>query len=334
MKKFINHPDKFVDEMLEGILLANPDILKSARDDNRAIVRKDSPIKNKVAVVTGGGSGHLPLFMGYIGEGMLDGASIGNVFAASSIQQMLDVTRAVDGGKGVLYVYGNYDGDVMNFDMAAELAEAEGITVKSVVGNDDVASMPKEMADRRRGVAGIFFIYKIAGAKAETGACLEEVEAIAKDVKQSVKSMGVSLSPCIIPEVGSPNFSISEGFMEVGMGIHGEPGIRTEEIKPADEITETIIDLLLEDYDDRDSVKEVSLLINGLGSTPLEELYIIYRSAHRYLESKGIKIYKSFVGEYATSLEMAGMSISILNMKDEFKPYLDMPFKTAFHVQK
>ncbi|MBD1381998.1 dihydroxyacetone kinase subunit DhaK [Metabacillus arenae] len=334
MKKFINDPDDFVDEMLEGILLANPNHLRSIRDDNRGLVRIDAPVKNKVAIVTGGGSGHLPLFLGYVGKGMLDGASVGEVFAASSVQQMLDVTRAVDGGEGVLYVYGNYSGDVMNFEMAAELAETEGIRVESVVARDDVGSMPKEFEDQRRGVAGIFYLYKIASAKAATGASLDEVKAVTEKVNNSVRSIGVALSPCILPSVGKPNFKLGEDEMEIGMGIHGEPGIKRGKIDSADKIAESLVVAILEDLYTNQEIKEVSVLVNGLGSTPLEELYVVYRKIHHHLENKGIKVYKVFIGEYATSLEMTGLSVSLLNLDEELKDLLDMPFETPFHVQQ
>jgi phosphoenolpyruvate---glycerone phosphotransferase subunit DhaK len=334
MKKFVNNPEYFVDEMLEGLLLAHSNQIKSVRSDNRALVRKDAPVKNKVAIVTGGGSGHLPLFLGYIGKGMLDGASVGEVFAASSVQQMLDATRAVDGGQGVLYVYGNYGGDVMNFEMAAELAEIEGIRVESVVGKDDVASMPKELEEQRRGVAGIFYLYKLAAAKAESGASLDEVKAITEKANQSVRSMGVALSPCILPAVGKPNFTLGEGEMEIGMGIHGEPGIKRGKLESADSVAETLITSILADFEGEQEVKEVSILVNGLGATPLEELYIVYRKVHNYLTERGIKVYKSFVGEYATSMEMTGLSVSLLNLDEEMKELLDSPFETPFHVQQ
>lgn len=330
----MNNPEQFVDEMLEGLLLAHPDIIKSVRSDNRALVRATSPVKDKVAIVTGGGSGHLPLFLGYIGSGMLDGASVGEVFAASSVQQMLDATKAVDGGKGVLYVYGNYSGDCMNFDMSAELSGLEGIRVETVVGKDDVASMPKELREQRRGVAGIFYLYKIASAKAETGADLDEVKKITEKVNQSVRSMGVALSPCILPAVGKPNFTLGQDEMEIGMGIHGEPGIKRGKLESADTIAETLVTSILTDFEGEQDVKEVSVLVNGLGATPLEELYIIYRKVHTFLNERGIKVYKSFVGEYATSMEMTGLSLSILNLDNEMKELLDMPFETPFHVQR
>ncbi|MFC3885604.1 dihydroxyacetone kinase subunit DhaK [Bacillus songklensis] len=332
MKKFINDPEKVVDEMLEGLLLAHPDQLKSVRADNRALVRADGPVKGKVAIATGGGSGHLPLFLGYVGKGMLNGVAVGDIFASPSSQQMLDVTRAIHGGEGVLYIYGNYGGDVMNFDMAAELADIEGIRVETVVATDDVASMPKGEEDKRRGVAGMFYLYKLAAAKAETGASLEEVKRIAEKANKNVRTMGVALSPCILPAVGRPTFEIGEGEMEIGMGIHGEPGIQRGQIESADDVAKSLISSILRDLPIQRG-SDVSILINGLGATPLEELYIIYRAVHKLLEEKGINVYKRYIGEFATSMEMAGLSVSVLKLDDELKELLDAPFVTPFQVQ-
>src|SRR5690348_6507189 len=246
MQKILNQPDAFVDEMLEGILLAHPDQLKRG-DDARAIVRAASPIHGKVGIATGGGSGHLPVFMGYVGHGLADGAAIGNVFASPSAEQMLAVTRAINGGKGVLYLYGNYGGDVMNFDLAAELAEAEGITVATVVGADDVASAPKGQEARRRGIAGIFFLYKAAGARAAAGGTLAEVKAAAEKAAANTRSMGVALSPTIIPASGVPTFTLPDGEMEIGMGIHGEPGTRRGPLETAAAIAHDLTTMILAD---------------------------------------------------------------------------------------
>lgn len=332
MKKFINDPEKVVDDMLEGLLLAHPDKLKSVRNDNRALVRADAPVKEKVAIATGGGSGHLPLFLGYVGKGMLDGVAVGDIFASPSSQQMLDVTRSIHGGAGVLYIYGNYGGDVMNFDMAAELAELEGIHVETVVATDDVASMPKGREHQRRGVAGMFYLYKLAAAKAEAGASLDEVKRIAEKANANVRTMGVALTPCILPAVGRPTFEIGVGEMEIGMGIHGEPGIQHGKIETADEVAETLVSSILKDLP-IEKGSDVSVLINGLGATPLEELYIMYRAVHKLLEEKGIHIYHRYIGEYATSLEMAGLSVSILRLDDELRELLDVPFSTPFLIQ-
>lgn len=333
MKKVINAPEKVVEEMLEGLLLAHPDQLRSVREDNRALVRADAPVQGKVALATGGGSGHLPLFLGYVGEGMLDGVAVGNIFASPSAQVMLDVTRAIHGGAGVLYIYGNYGGDVMNFEMAAEMADMEGIRVEAVVAKDDVASMPKGFEAQRRGVAGLFYLYKLAAAKAELGASLDEVKRIAEKASANVRTMGVALSPCILPAVGRPTFEIGPDEMEIGMGIHGEPGVSRGKLEPADAIAETLVSKILEDLP-IESGGEVSVLVNGLGSTPLEELYIVYRRVHNLLADRGIRIHRRYIGEYATSLEMAGLSVSILRLDQELKELLDKPFTTTFHMQK
>lgn len=332
MKKIINDPNEFVDEMLEGILLAHSHDLKIAGNDKRALVIKDAPIKEKVAIATGGGSGHLPVFLGYIGKGMIDGCAVGNVFASPSANTMFNVTKAIDGGEGVLYIYGNYGGDVMNFNMVAEMSEFEDIKVETVIVADDVASAPKGSEDKRRGVAGLFYAYKIAGAAAYEGKSLEEVKEIVERALQGTRTMGMALSPCIIPSVGKPTFTIGEDEMEIGMGIHGEPGIKREKLKSADEITEELMDRILTDlpYVEGD---EVSILINGLGSTPKEELYIVYRKVHSILKEKGIKVYRPYIGEYATSMEMGGMSITLMKLDDQIKSLLDKSADTPFFQQ-
>ncbi|KIL36058.1 dihydroxyacetone kinase [Cohnella kolymensis] len=332
MKKFINDPEKVVDEMLEGLLIAHSDQLKSVRSDNRALVRADAPVSGKVAIATGGGSGHLPLFLGYVGKGMLDGVAVGDIFASPSSQQMLDTTRSIHGGEGVLYIYGNYGGDVMNFDMAAELADLEDIRVETVVATDDVASMPQGYEHQRRGVAGMFYLYKLAAAKAEQGASLDEVKRIAEKANANVRTMGVALTPCILPAVGRPTFEIGEGEMEIGMGIHGEPGIQRGIIQTADEVANTLVSTILKDMP-IEKGSDVSVLINGLGATPLEELYIFYRAVHKLLEQKGIHVYSRYIGEFATSMEMAGLSVSILRTDEELRSLLDVPFVTPFRIQ-
>lgn len=332
MKKFLNKPEMFVDEMLEGILAAHPDQLKNVADDVRCIVRADAPVKNKVAIATGGGSGHLPLFLGYVGHGLLDGCAVGGVFQSPSSDQALEVTKAIHGGKGVLYIYGNYSGDIINFDMAAEMADMEDIRVETFVAGEDVASAPKGEEEKRRGVAGIFFVYKAAGAKADEGADLDEVKRIAELAGSRVRTMGVALSPVIVPEVGKPSFTIGEDEMEIGMGIHGEQGIRRGKLLTADEVVQEMMDKILPDlpYETGD---EVAILMNGLGSTPKEELYVAYRKVSRILKAKGITVAKVYVGEFATSLEMAGFSISALKLNDELKGLLFREAKTPFFEQ-
>ena len=332
MKKIINDPENFVNEMIEGILKAHPQDLSTVGDDIRELVRADTPVKDKVAIATGGGSGHLPIFLGYVGKGLIDGCSVGNVFASPSAQQMYNITKKIDSGKGVLYLYGNYGGDVMNFDMAAEMAEMDDIEVKTVLVADDVASSKKGDEGRRRGVAGLFYAYKIAGARAEEGADLDEVIKVTEKAMSNTRTMGVALSPCTIPQVGKPNFEIEEDKMEIGMGIHGEPGINRGKLNTADEITETIMKAILNDgpYAAGD---EVSVLVNGLGATPQEELYIVFRKVADILKDKAIKIYRSYVGEYATSMEMAGMSITVMKLDDQLKRLLDAPAYSPFFAQ-
>ena len=333
MQKIINDPKNFVDEMLQGILAAHPEQLKSVAGDLRCIVRSDKVKEGKVTISTGGGSGHLPIFLGYVGSGMIDGCAVGGVFASPSAEQMLNVTKAIDMGAGILYIYGNYSGDIINFDMAAEMAEMEDIKVETVIAADDVSSSPKGKEDKRRGVAGIFYMYKIAGALAEEMADLSEVKRIAEKVKDNTRTMGVGLSPCIIPEVGKPTFEMEEGEMEIGIGIHGEAGMGRSKLESADKITQTIMNKLIADLPYQ-SGDEVSVLVNGLGATPKEELYVVFRKAHQILKDSGISLYRPYIGEFATSLEMAGMSITLLKLDDELKKYLDMPAKTPFFKQQ
>jgi len=332
MKKIMNKAENFVDEMIEGILAAHPGELTTVANDLRCMVNKNKTA-NKVGIATGGGSGHLPLFLGYVGEGMLDGCSVGGVFQSPSSVQIHEVTKSIDQGAGVLYIYGNYGGDILNFDMAAEMADAEGIRVEQVVAGEDVASGPKGEESKRRGVAGIFYVYKIAGAKAAELASLDEVKRVAVKAVANVRTMGVALSPCIVPEVGKPSFTINEDEMEIGMGIHGEPGIRRGKLKPADEIVDEMLFPVLNDlpYQEGD---EVSVLINGLGATPKEELYIMYRRVARVLAGKKIRVFKVYIGEFATSMEMAGASISLLKLDDELKNLLSKPAYTPFFEQK
>lgn len=332
MQKIINDPFHFVDEMLDGILKAHPDKLKGVPGDPRAIVRADAPVLGKVGIITGGGSGHLPVFMGYVGKGLCHGASIGNVFSSPSGNQMLNATRAANGGAGVLYLYGNYAGDTMNFDMAAEMAESERITVASVRVADDVASAPAAEAHRRRGVAGIFFAYKIAGAAAEAGMSLDEVRRLAEKTCSRMRSMGVALSSCTVPAAGRPTFSIGEGEMEIGMGIHGEPGVQRGPLKSANEIADSLLERVLAEVSLQKGDR-VAVLVNGLGATPKEELYILYRRVHDVLAERGVTIHRPYVGEYATSLEMAGASITLLHLDDELTDLLDAPASSPFFQQ-
>lgn len=335
MKKIINQPENYVNEMLEGIYIAHPDLVTYTAGDVRCLVTANKK-EGKVGIATGGGSGHLPLFLGYVGKGMLDGCSVGDVFQSPSAEQMLAVTKEIDSGAGVLYIYGNYNGDIFNFDMAAEQADfEEDIRVVSVVAGEDVASAgPSAPGEKntRRGVAGIVFVYKCAGAAADAMLDLDEVARIAQKTADNVRTMGVALTPCVVPRVGKPGFEIGEDEMEIGMGIHGETGIRRGKLEPADQITGEMLDKILTDlpYEPGD---EVAVLVNGLGATTLDEQYIVTRKVDAILKEKGIKVHKYYVGEYVTSLEMAGFSISLLKLDDELKQYLDAPAQTPFFVQ-
>jgi dihydroxyacetone kinase-like protein len=270
--------------------------------------------------------------MGYVGRGFVDACSIGNVFSSPTVDQMFEATKAIDGGAGVLYLYGNYSGDVLNFGMAAEMAEAEGIKVATVLAADDVASAPRGEEKRRRGVAGIFYAYKLAGAKAETMAPLLEVVRVAEKAIASTRSMGVALSPCTIPAAGKPTFTIGDDEMEIGMGIHGEPGVRRGKLEPADRITELLMEAILRDMP-LGKGDQVSVLVNGLGATPKEELYVMYRKVHQVLTARGVAVHRPYIGEYATSMEMAGASVTLCKLDGELKALLDAPASTPFVVQ-
>jgi dihydroxyacetone kinase DhaK subunit len=332
VKKLINDPEAFVEEMLDGLLLAHPDELRAASDDRRALVRADAPVAGQVGIVTGGGSGHLPVFLGYVGRGLCSGVAIGNVFSSPSAEQVFAATKATDGGAGVLYLYGNYGGDVFNFDLAADLAEVEDIETATVLVTDDVASAPPEKADTRRGVAGMVLVYKCAGAAAEQGRSLAEVAAVATAANAATRSMGVGLSPTILPAAGKPTFELAEGEMELGIGIHGEPGTRRGTLETADAVTEQLVSALVEDLG-LTGGDRVAVLVNGMGATPLEELYVVYRKVHQHLTAAGVTIHRPYVGEYATSLEMAGASITLMRLDDELAALLDAPASSPFFRQ-
>ncbi|MFO7341327.1 MAG: dihydroxyacetone kinase subunit DhaK [Caldibacillus debilis] len=321
MKKLINNPDRVVEEMIEGMVAAYPNRIRRL-PGTTVLVRKDAPVQGKVGLVSGGGSGHEPSHAGYLGKGMLDAAVCGEVFTSPTPDQVYEAIKAVDSGKGVLLIIKNYTGDIMNFEMAAEMAEAEGIKVAKVVVNDDVAVENSTYTTGRRGIAGTVFVHKIAGAMAERGASLEEVEAAAKKVIENVRSMGMALTPCIVPAAGKPGFELGEKEMEIGMGIHGEPGIEKTEIRPADEIAQTLTDKILDDLQLGEKEK-VAVMINGLGGTPLMELYIINRKVAEILKGKNIEVHDTFVGNYMTSLEMAGCSVTLLKLDEQLTELLD-----------
>jgi dihydroxyacetone kinase-like protein len=315
--------------MLQGLCLAHPQYYKQTGTAGRVIVRSDGPISGKVGIVSGGGSGHLPVFTGYVGKGLLDACAIGDVFSSPAVDQVAEAIRAAHGGAGVLCLYGNYGGDNMNFDMACEMVEMEDIRTTTLRVADDVASAPPAERSKRRGVAGLVYAYKIAGAKAEQRAPLDEVTALARKAVEACRSVGVALTPCTVPAVGRPTFEISETEMEIGMGIHGEPGVRRGPMRPADAIAEEMVSLLLADMPLR-SGDRVSILVNSLGATPPEELYIIYRFVARKLAGLGVEVVMPLVGRYATSMEMAGMSLTFCRLDAELEALLKAPCDCPF----
>lgn len=327
MKKIINTPEHVVSDFLYGFAAANPNVVY---DQNaNFIARKE--LGDKVALISGGGSGHEPSHAGFVGRGMLDAAVAGNVFASPSADQVQSAISKVNAGKGVLLVIKNYSGDVMNFEMAGELAEFDGIEVQSVIVADDVSIQEVEGGTGRRGIAGTVFVHKIAGAAAEEGRSLSEVKAVAEKVIANVRSMGMAMSSCTIPAVGKPGFSLGENEIEIGMGIHGEPGIFRTEVMTAKELASELCGRILSDLDYSGS--EVAVLVNGFGATPQMELYILYHEVEKLLTEKGIKIYRSYVGNYMTALEMAGASVSLLRLDDEMKALLDAPADTPAFKQ-
>ncbi|WP_163578884.1 dihydroxyacetone kinase subunit DhaK [Gracilibacillus saliphilus] len=330
MKKVINNANHVVDEMLAGLVTAYPSFLKRL-PETTVISRSDAPVQGKVGIVSGGGSGHEPAHAGFVGKGMLDAAVAGEVFTSPTPDQIIEAIKAVDSGNGVLLIIKNYTGDVMNFEMAQEMAEMEGIKIASVIVNDDVAVEDSTFTVGRRGIAGTVFVHKIAGAKADAGASLEEVKAVAEKTIANVRSMGVALSPCTVPAAGKPSFTLADNEMEIGIGIHGEPGIERLPLAEADNITTILVDKILADINYEKA--EVALMVNGLGSTPEMELHIVNRKVSEILQEKEITLYKTWVGEYMTSLDMEGFSITLLKLDSELKNLLVQDVKTiAFHV--
>jgi dihydroxyacetone kinase-like protein len=326
MKKLINDPENVVREALEGMALAHPNLLKVNFDPN-FVVRADAPVKDKVAIISGGGSGHEPMHAGYVGLGMLDAACPGAVFTSPTPDQMLAAAQAVDAGKGVLMIVKNYTGDVMNFEMAADLAGMENIRIESVIIDDDVAVEDSLYTAGRRGVGSTVLAEKLCGAAAEEGRSLAEVVAVCRQVKDWGRSMGMALTSCTVPHAGKPTFDLSEDEMEIGIGIHGEPGRRRMKLQPADQIVEMLIEPIIKDLSFRTG-DEVLLFVNSMGGTPLIELYIAYRKAQQLAEKHGLKVVRNLVGAYITSLEMAGTSITLLKMDEELKKLWDAPVNT------
>jgi dihydroxyacetone kinase-like protein len=327
-KKILNGGGDAVDEMLDGILSAHPRHLDRAQGSPRAIVARDGPRPGKVGLVIGGGSGHEPTFVGFVGRGLADAAAIGNVFASPPPDPILECTRAASGGAGVLYMYGNYAGDVMNFDMAAEMAAMEDIEVRTVLTTDDVASAPRDRRDSRRGVAGNFFIFKAAGAACDLMLPLDEVERVARKANGRTFTMGVALAPCSLPQTRRPNFEIGDDEMEIGMGIHGEPGVARGPLGPADAIVDEMMDRILAEMG-ASRGDRVAMLVNGLGATPLMELYIMNRRVRRRLDDAGLAVHATWVGNWCTSLEMAGASVTCMHLDGELTTMLDHPCDCA-----
>ena len=328
MKKIINNPSDFVEESIDGLIKSHPDVYAMAKDNNRVITRANKASK-KIGIVTGGGSGHLPVFTGYVGKGFLDACAIGSVFASPSVEQMVSAIKNADNGSGVLCIIGNYGGDVMNFEMACEMVEVDGIKTKKVIVADDIASASEEEKNKRRGIAGMIFVFKIAGAIAETGASLDEVYKLATEANNNIRTLGVALSPCILPEAGKPTFEINDDEIEIGMGIHGEPGIKREKLRPANDLVDDLYKRIIDDSKLK-SNDNIAIMINSLGATPLEELYIVSKRVNENLSNSKINNVKTFVGRYATSMEMAGMSITILKLTENLKKYLFAPSECPF----
>ena len=324
MKKIINNPTDVVSEALMGMQAAYPD--KLVYTPKMEVISRKEKKTDKVAVISGGGAGHEPLHAGFVGKGMLDAAISGNVFSSPSPDRIGSAIEQVSCGKGVLMVIKNYSGDIMNFGLSADLAEMDDIEVAQVIVKDDVAVPDREEGTGRRGIAVTVFVHKIAGAKAEQGASLAEVKAAAEKAVRNIRTMGVAMTPCILPAVGKPGFQIADDEIEIGMGIHGEQGVETTKIKSAKEIAEILVGRILDDYDYSGS--EVAVLVNGLGGTPLMELYILNMEVQKLLEEKGIKAYRTFVGNYCTAIDMTGASVTLMKLDDELKELLDAPCDT------
>lgn len=327
MKKLINDPKNVVNESVAGFEAAHSQLVRVSHDP-LYIVRTDAPVAGKVGIVSGGGSGHEPLHGGFVGPGMLDAAVPGPVFTSPTPDPILAATKAVDGGAGVLYIVKNYTGDVLNFETAADLAAAENIEVRSVVINDDVAVKDSLYTAGRRGVAGTVLVEKIAGASAERGDDLAAVATLAEKVNSQVRSMGIALTPCVVPHAGEQSFTLADDEIEIGVGIHGEPGRERIKLQPADAIVDRILTPIIDDIPFVSGDK-VLLFVNGMGGTPQIELYIVFRRAAEVLEEKGIEVTRSLVGNYTTSLEMQGMSITVLKLDDELTALWDAPVHTA-----
>ncbi|CAN7365552.1 dihydroxyacetone kinase subunit DhaK [Caballeronia sp. LjRoot29] len=331
-QKLINDGNAAVDEMLDGVMAAHSNVLRRLDGAPRAILARHGPRGGKVALVIGGGSGHEPTFLGFVGKGLADAAAIGNVFASPPPQPAVDAALATHGGAGVLFMYGNYAGDVMNFDMATELLELEGVEARTVLTTDDIASAPRDQRDKRRGVAGNVFIFKAAGAAADLMMSLDDVERVARHANARTFTLGVALAPCSLPQTRRANFDIAVGEMEIGMGIHGEPGMRREALRPADSVVDEMMDAILGEMGAAKG-DHVAVLVNSLGATPLMELYIMNRRVAQRLSDAGLIVHRTLVGPLCTSLEMAGASITLMNLDEELQRLLDHPCECAMFQQ-
>ena len=326
MQRIINNPDDIVDEMLVGFLKSHSNIVEKS-DLNPRVIKAKNISEGKVGVITGGGSGHKPAFIGYCGKNLCDAVAVGEICSSPTAVAFLDAAKEADQGIGVACLYGNYSGDNMNVKISVKMAKKAGITVKTVVANDDVASAPKDQKEKRRGVAGEVLMWKVGGAKAALGGDLDEVIAAAQKAIDNTRSVGIGLSPCTLPAVGHPNFEIKDGTMEVGIGHHGEPGIYVTELETAAQMAKRMTDVVLPDYPFEDG-DEVVVLVSGLGATPVMELYVLYNEIDKILKEKGIKTYKAYVGNYFTSLEMMGATLTVMKLDDELKELIDLPVES------
>ncbi|MDQ7778075.1 MAG: dihydroxyacetone kinase subunit DhaL [Paracoccus aminovorans] len=323
MQRFINNPDDLVNETVDGFVKAHRDLVRLDPDNPRVVVSTAAPQPGRVGIVTGGGSGHEPAFIGYAGRNLVDAVAVGELFSSPTAKSFADAIRAADGGAGVAVLYGNYAGDNMNVKMAAQMVAEDGIAVATVVANDDVCSAPLAERAKRRGVAGEIFMWKIGGARAAQGGSLAEVQAVAQKAIDACRSVGVGLGPCTLPAVGHPNFQIAPGTMEVGIGHHGEPGVRVEPLKSADAVADDMLAIVMDDHG-LDAGVEVAVLVSGLGATPVNELYVLFDRIETGLSGRGIRVHRAFVGNYFTSLEMVGATLTVMALDDELKALLDM----------
>ncbi len=322
MQRFLNNPDDIVDETVAGFVKAHRDLVRLDAVNPRVVIARNAPVKGKVGIVTGGGSGHEPAFIGYAGRNMVDAVAVGELFSSPTAKSFIDAIKAADGGAGVAVLYGNYAGDNMNVKMASKMAAKDGIKVATVVANDDVCSAPMTERAKRRGVAGEIFMWKMGGAKAAEGASLEEVIATAQKAIDGCRSVGVGLGPCTLPAVGHPNFQIEPGKMETGIGHHGEPGTKLEDLKTANEVADDMVKIVMDDHD-LPAGGEVAVLVSGLGATPINELYVLYDRIESQIEARGQTVYRAYVGNYFTSLEMVGATLTVLALDAELKRLLD-----------